>query len=308
MAKKIALIILGILIMAFFELSLYFTGRIFIFVRGLDLRLHKGEFTNHIVCMGDSHTFGVGASSKNSYPEQLETLLNLNNPKKVFRVENLGIPGDSTKHQIQRLANYLIKNDVDIVIFLTGRNNYYEIKIYKNKSFLSNIITRIQKLRIYKVMQYVLCKFVKIENGENINAPMDSTKYENYLKEQLLKAKSLCEKDNSKLLLLSYYNSNDVFIEEFAKQSGILYFNLYKKFFEAIPLENINNLVSKDRSHMNQYGYKIFTELLYEQMFLHREDLGLAINPLLTRIDKDSLQENPLTYFLRYIQGKSVFY
>lgn len=308
MIKKIGLIISGILLIVLLESALCLTGKIFVFSRSFNLPLHSKKADKLIYCVGDSHTFGVGTSAMYSYPKQLQTLLNLNNPETTFKVVNLAIPGYSTKQQVERLTIFLDRNKADLIILLTGGNNYFEIKAWKNKSFLMKIIIRIQKTRIYKIMRYVLIRFFKLKNVENVNAPMDRAKYEEYMEYCLNRAKSLCKKHDCRLLLLSYYRHHDEYIERLAKQSGILYFNLHRDFSEIITQEDIKSFISRDGSHLNHYGYKIYAELLYEKMFLHRRVLNLRLNPLKKKIDKDSFYLNPITYFLRYAQGKSVFY
>ena len=163
-------------------------------------------------------------------------------------------------------------------------------------------------MRTYKVMQCLIYKLFNICPGENINAPIEEAEYEKYMQFYLDKAKSLCEGHGSKLLLISYYNSFDAPIEKFAKQAGVLYFNLCKDFQRAIPEEDMSKFISPDSSHMNLYGYKIFAELLYKKIYLHKEALNLKLKPLARRIDKDSYCQNPATYYLRCLQGKSVFY
>jgi lysophospholipase L1-like esterase len=306
LSKKIPLILLGLLLIALLEVSLSLTGKVFLYTRTPSTTPPDSE--NLILCMGDSHTFGVGTSHEYSYPKQLEAVLNLNNPKTSFSVVNLGIPGNSTREQVRRVSRFLTKNRADLIILLTGRNNYYEVKLWKDNSFPMNIITGIKQLRSYKIMQYVLGHFFKIGTGENINAPIEKVRYEEYMRYHLGRARSLCERHGSRLLLLSYHSSHDEYIERFAEESGILYFNLCEDFLETIPQEDIHQFVSADSSHMNVYGYKIFTELLYNKMFLHREDLDLGLNPLSRKISKDSFRENPARRFLRYVFGKSIFY
>ena len=309
MIKKISPIIFGIFLIVLFELSLCVAGKIFLLARNIeDIFLCDKKFTKLIYCVGDSHTFGVGVSGRYSYPKQLETLLNMNNPDITFKVVNLGIPGYSTERQIDKSVAFFDRNRPDIVILLTGRNNYYEVKEWKNKSFLANAVVAIQKARTYRVMQYALNRLFKIESKEDMNTPSEERQYENYINYQLLRIKSLCEKYNCKLLIISYYNSFDEPIEKFAKEAKVQYFNLCKDFQKAVPEKDINRFISPDSSHMNLYGYKIFAELLYKKMYLHREALNLKLKPLTRKINKDSYCQNPATYYLRYLQGKSVFY
>ena len=308
MVKKACLIILGILLVVVFELSLSFIGRIFLYARNSNPPLHNEGFTKRILCIGDSHTFGVGTSSNYSYPNQLERLLNLNNPQNSFNVVNLGIPGNSTKSQIERLEDFLDKNRTDFVILLTGRNNYYEVKAWDNKSFPRNIAIKARKMKTYKIMDYALSKVFKRSPREDINGPVERTKYEDYMRYQLNRAKSLCEKHGSKLILLSYYNSHDEYIEEFAKDAGMLYLNLCNDFSKSLPEENIDNFISRDSSHMSADGYRLFAELLYNRMLSRGEDLGLGLNPLSERVERDRFCPQNTPSYLHYVQGKSIFY
>ena len=132
--------------------------------------------------------------------------------------------------------------------------------------------------------------------------------HKDYIEYQLHKAKLLCEKHNSKLLLSSYYHGNDKYIEGFAKQSGILYFNLSYDFFKIASKMDRDKYVSRDESHLNPYGYKIYTELLYKKMYLHRRDLNFRLKPLKKRIDEDSFRKKSPMSYLRYMLGKSIFY
>jgi hypothetical protein len=108
MVRKIGLIIFGIIFVVFFGFSLYLMGNISLFIRRLNSLLHNNKFSKQICCIGDSRTFGAGAFYRYGYPK-LEILLNLNNPGAVFNVVNLGIPGNSTKYPIERLADFLEK-------------------------------------------------------------------------------------------------------------------------------------------------------------------------------------------------------
>lgn len=49
-----------------------------------------------IICLGDSNTFGSESSYGNSYPEQLERLLNRGIENYKFTVYNLGIPNQNS--------------------------------------------------------------------------------------------------------------------------------------------------------------------------------------------------------------------
>src|SRR5512137_2325281 len=85
------------------ELALFAAGKYLLWQRRA--RAFPGNV--RIACFGDSHTFGVGTSQKYSYPGQLEILLKINNPRGPgFSVSNFGVPGSSTRSQVEELKRF----------------------------------------------------------------------------------------------------------------------------------------------------------------------------------------------------------
>jgi lysophospholipase L1-like esterase len=208
-------------------------------------------------------------------------------------VVNLGIPGDSTQCQIERLSSFLSKHKTDIAILLTGRNNENEIQSWQIRdTFFKRFTKRLKNMKIYKITEYAIGCFLKPKAKIQQDNITIKTKYENYIRYQLMKAKNLCEKHNCKLLLLSYYDGPDEYIEKFAEKSGIFYFDISKDFQRAVPEYELSHFLSPDKSHMNRRGYRIFSELLYQQLFSHQASLGLKLNVLLKTTDEASFYKN----------------
>jgi lysophospholipase L1-like esterase len=272
----------GISIIAILELTLFLSGRYLLWQR----RVTRGEpKAIHIVCVGDSHTFGVGTSILYSYPAQLERLLTLNNHKQKFFVMNLGIPGASTKRQAQEIESFFNTNKAEIVLLLTGRNNDFEIIKGQNPSFLSNIKYGLENLRSFKFLKVMFNRIFRKNNQQDNNyTPAYKESIVNYSNLYLARIRKLCREKGAKLALLSYYNSSDDTIKEFAHKYNILYFDLTNDFNFLFKAEDSSKYLSLDMSHMNRYGYKFFAEKLYERLFLKQAYLGIKINPLLQRI------------------------
>ncbi|MFH1061588.1 MAG: GDSL-type esterase/lipase family protein [Candidatus Omnitrophota bacterium] len=93
----------------------------------------------HIICLGDSFTYGLGAGLKNSYPAQLESSLNQTNPHKLFQVQNLGIPGETSSQSLSKLIKILDKDKPDIVIILSGINDTWSFADYLKTSMRQGI-------------------------------------------------------------------------------------------------------------------------------------------------------------------------
>lgn len=76
-----------------------------------------------ILCMGDSYTYGIGASSGQDYPRQLQVLLGKDRPDTPFLVFNGGLAGANTSFVLQALPKYLEAVRPDIVTVLAGGSN-----------------------------------------------------------------------------------------------------------------------------------------------------------------------------------------
>jgi lysophospholipase L1-like esterase len=75
-----------------------------------------------ILAIGDSHTYGSSIAGNQSYPAQLQRLLDERAPGR-FSVINLGIPGMSTTQVRQRLPANVARYGPDIVLVWCGANN-----------------------------------------------------------------------------------------------------------------------------------------------------------------------------------------
>lgn len=76
-----------------------------------------------ILCVGDSHTYGSGVGVAESYPAQLEHMLNQQNPELRFEVLNLGVPGSNSAFVANRLERQILRYRPALVIVWTGINN-----------------------------------------------------------------------------------------------------------------------------------------------------------------------------------------
>lgn len=77
-----------------------------------------------ILSVGDSHTFGTSVARDESYPAQLQRLLDDRSPGH-FSLINLGIPGVSSTQVRKRLPAQVARYQPDIVIVWCGVNDYW---------------------------------------------------------------------------------------------------------------------------------------------------------------------------------------
>jgi hypothetical protein len=92
-----------------------------LFARGRATAWREGRVVR-VLCIGDSHTFGAGVPPEESYPAQLQQLLDASAPGR-FSVMNLGVPGMSSTQVRLRLADDVRRYAPDVVIVWCGVNN-----------------------------------------------------------------------------------------------------------------------------------------------------------------------------------------
>ena len=151
-----------IVIVSLIEFTLYLSGKIYYLYRVRD-KASQSENKDlvRILCLGDSWTFGMGADKGYSYPEQLEKMLNKDNPNSVV-VHNAGWPGCTSSKLLRRLEDDLHKYNPDILIILVGGNDTYlmdkdaDYLLFKNDGFKSVAYRLDYYLSRSKV--YKLCK------------------------------------------------------------------------------------------------------------------------------------------------------
>ena len=92
----------------------------------------------NIICLGDSITYGIGASPGHDYPSLLGRALGM-------KVINAGVDGDETEDVLKRLDQDVLSKNPGLVILLLGGNDYLD-QVPLSESFknLDQIIQRIQ--------------------------------------------------------------------------------------------------------------------------------------------------------------------
>lgn len=77
-----------------------------------------------VLCVGDSFTYGLGASSheKGAYPAQLQSILD-DAERSTWRVVNGGYPGRNSRQLLERLEGQLTTHHPEFVCILVGLND-----------------------------------------------------------------------------------------------------------------------------------------------------------------------------------------
>ncbi|MCM8791535.1 MAG: SGNH/GDSL hydrolase family protein [Candidatus Omnitrophica bacterium] len=304
--KYLYLVVIGVVALVMLEALLFLWGRYLLWQRTTKSDIPE---TIRIVCVGDSHTFGVGTSVVYSYPAQLEKLLNLNNPNQKFSVVNLGIPGASTRYQFKELRSFLNTHDAKLIILLTGRNNALEVnRISKEKTYILGCIkSHLQALRSFKFLRLLFKYLFKKDTSDDRIHILNEKSYAEYMNLYLQAIRKLCADKSAKLVILSYYNSSDTIIKEFADRYSITYIDFTADFNLLFKAEDKSRFLSPDLSHLNRLGYKFFAEQLYNYLFFNQEQLGMKLNPLLEKIkDTDFYKDVKEIEYIINLQQKRI--
>ena len=124
-AQKIKVLILGFFIVFIaLEIALRFGGLIFIKMQDYQNLASLGDKTVNyrIMCLGDSTT---ALGGKNSYPLQLENILNQRSQRTHFSVINKGAILVDTSYILQHLEENIARYKPDMVTIMAGINDQY---------------------------------------------------------------------------------------------------------------------------------------------------------------------------------------
>lgn len=108
-----------------------------------------------VLCLGDSFVFGVGASSDQSFPAQLEELLNAGRGGRPFKVINAGVQGQNTSQLLAGLPRTLAKYRPSVVVLLSGGSNIWNYRGYyrylKGNTPLALLGETVSRIHVYKL-------------------------------------------------------------------------------------------------------------------------------------------------------------
>lgn len=94
-----------------------------------------------IVCFGDSLTAGYGTNAGESYPDQLQRLLDEAGYR--YRVVNLGISGETTKDGLARVDRVMSLKPAIVVVEFGGNDGLRGVPIASTRSNLDAILQKL---------------------------------------------------------------------------------------------------------------------------------------------------------------------
>lgn len=156
--RNIVLATSGLLLcLILLEVAIRLGGGIFLFLQEHKNRLAiQKKGTYRIMCLGESTTASGG---NDSYPSQLEEILNQCNIGVKFSVINRGIPGVLTSGIVAQLEDNIYKYKPDMIVTMMGINDEWNY-ILRKDIFLFKTNTFFESLKVYKLARLLWTNIV----------------------------------------------------------------------------------------------------------------------------------------------------
>ena len=240
-----------------------------------DYPIQKPNNTIRIVALGDSFTFGYGVNLTDTWPKQLERLLNENNQNKNLHYEvlNFGVTGYDSEQEVYFFKEKALKYNPDIIIiqFLYNdlENNTlllinkekaienYLIEHNLSSSALSSYEWRDLNLKIHNILIWELDK----------NITSNISKYIGNVLVPYKELDSLVKRDspNARILLVmfndqSFRSPAYPYLQKFALKHGWCFED------DSNIIRNPNYIISPLEPHPNPLGYHKYALNIYSAM------------------------------------------
>lgn len=138
--------------LAALELGLRLVGAVY-WRQDADPAVFAGTEGARVLCIGDSFTYGVGASPNMDYPSQLQALLDEDPTVAGAKVVNGGIGASNSRQALQRLGLFAAAGPLDLVVVMTGPRNSDNLQGFAEATHTERAIW--DRLRIVRFARFV---------------------------------------------------------------------------------------------------------------------------------------------------------
>lgn len=231
-------------------------------LRGKEFSARKNKDIFRIICIGNSNTFGWWVDDQDTYPQQLEDILNTTtNHKKKFEVINAGILGYTSFQGLKFLNRDILANEPDLIIAYFGpadaSSAFYFDKEIKNTQLLK-LQYLLNQSFIYQLANRLVSSWMKsiLAHYSNLKVRVTPEDYFANCK----KMKELCFERGIKILFVRpiYFNYGSICkITEYQRPFMIDIYSVLKE-------KNKENELSFDDVHPTPAGYRIIAETIYK--------------------------------------------
>lgn len=259
-----------------------------------------GNTDMKILCIGDSHTFGLGVDQDETYPAQLQRLLNQKSKTKI-RIVNAGVPAYGWLEEQVMLNKVLGKVKPDIVVMQVSWNDINDNGMGIPKYLIDkkgNLIQsetkkrpggfgqwgmktgKLSPFQVFALKHSHLAtllinhwnKFLYSVRQEEIDSELNRRKWQ-VSETVIADIKNILTNKNIPLLVFIHpgirfekYNTRAKMIyniEDLLTANEISYYNLYSLMKQDLPREDI--YISNDE-HFNSNGYRLMAAVIADKL------------------------------------------
>ncbi len=289
--QNVFIIIFGMFIAVLSAELLFRAGALFL--RDPGNSIHEKSQSYRIVCIGDSTTYGIGASDRDefSYPSQLQKILDNNIPDKRYEVINLGIPGINSSQTLNRYTGNISELRPDTVIMMVGINdpwNFEESTIFKyyDMNFMKKLNAQAELMLSHlKVYQFFRLLYVssalrdmevpafdkegKRRAVEFFNDdPGKSKAFIDALVNNIAELKRISENNHINIVFMKYHTVGwgrpEVLIHNTYSQLKVPVVDNESMFRQA--LQRGLNVFGSDRWHPGDLGYRLIARNVFNKL------------------------------------------
>jgi len=264
--------------------------------RGEEISIEKPKNIFRIVVMGDSVPFGF--LSKNSFPEELQNILNFRKPRGSpwhFEVVNTGVPGYTSWQVLKMFKKDVISLKPDLLLIYVGLNDIWSHNPFNPKSkatdFINTICRKVYIVKfMFKLLEHSQTSLFLRKDFEERKRMLESF-YPAYFAENLRNIVKEAKKINCKVVFLTLpttlhlknnpkkkiqfpslgsnpelylllWSRYDHALKEISTQEKIYLIDLVK---ELRKIPEASKLFMDD-THFNEKGNRTIAEVIYKNL------------------------------------------
>ncbi len=243
--------------------------------------------TVRLLALGDSTTFGWGVEQDETYPANLERILQEKHPEVVVQVLNGGVPGYTSFQGLHHFKKNAAAYEPDIVLFGYIVQDARKTAITDKQQRLIDLEVQrrqrnpLYRLRLVRFLHWKYVKFLSWRNQQlSDEAKGDPTAQTRVplrdYKENILTFEKLCKAQDAQLVLfgfplevIGYTKHHRDLLAKVAKDRGLPHFDPSRQIHEASRRETL--YFPEDKGHPNAKGCALIAKLLAD--YLERERL-----------------------------------
>lgn len=242
-------------------------------ISSVDYELTKPPGTYRILAIGDSFVEGPFVDPPETYPRQLEALLNaadICNTGYKYEVLNMGVGGYDIEYAAVRLLSKGLKYDPDLVVWLLKNDDFAErldvnlVREQEYIDYINNVLGGdIEKFAPYKrwFAQIGEIKNVgQIIHGVVVREQVEEEAYKFYFKEQNEMINEVTNTTTLPIIMATFTDTDAIF-----KARMKLWANSHETvhFFDKIPaLKSGDETFDPHDGHPNAKGYQVIANSL----------------------------------------------